>query len=151
MFIPPTSRQVSVHLCDHLNSSIFREVDHATERKVSAYGTQLSDPEYWPASCYTHIEAEKPMAGTSRKIDTDLEGPETAGQSGDTQGLSNVAEADSESVAELVEEGQFFEAGVISGVENAPDADVSEVKTREVPEDDVPLEYLEQEQERPSD
>jgi hypothetical protein len=95
------------------------------------------------------------MAGTSRKIDANLEeekpGPETAGQSGDTQGLSDVAEADSESVAELVEEGQFFEAAVISGVENAPDADVGEVKTRQVPEDDVPLEYLEQEQERPSD
>jgi hypothetical protein len=30
---------------------------------------------------------------------------------------------------------------VISGVENAPDADVAEVHTRQVPEDDVPLEY----------
>lgn len=95
------------------------------------------------------------MAGTSRKIDTDLEdekpGPESAGQSGDTQGLSNVPEADSESVAELVEEGQFFEAAVISGVENAPDADVAEIRTRQVPEDDVPLEYREQDQERPID
>jgi len=95
------------------------------------------------------------MAGTSRKIDANLEeekpGPETAGQAGDIQGLSNVAEADSESVAELVEEGQFFEAAVISGVENAPDADVAEIRTRQVPEDDVPLEYLEQDQERPID
>jgi len=54
-------------------------------------------------------------------------------------------------VAELVEEGQFFEAEVIEGIENAPPADVAEVKTRQVPEDDVPLEYLEQEQERPQD
>jgi len=69
-------------------------------------------------------------------------GPDSAGQSGDTQGLSNVAEAGSESVEELVEEGQFFEAEAISGVENAPDADVAEVHTREVPEDDVPPEYL---------
>ena len=68
-------------------------------------------------------------------------GLETAGQSGDTQGLSNLPQADSESVAELVEEGQFFEAAVVSGVENAPDADVAPVKTKEVPEDDVPLEY----------
>jgi hypothetical protein len=71
-------------------------------------------------------------------------GPDSAGQSGDTQGLSDVAEADSESVEELLEEGQSFEAEVISGVENAPDADVSEVHTRQVPEDDVPTEYDQQ-------
>jgi hypothetical protein len=69
-------------------------------------------------------------------------GPGSAGQSGDTQGLSDVAEAGSESVEELVEEGQSFEAEVIGGVEDAPDADVAEVHTREVPEDDVPSEYL---------
>ena len=50
-----------------------------------------------------------------------------------------------ESVEELVEEGQAFEAGVVSGVEDAPDADEGEVTTREVPEDDVPEEYLDDE------
>jgi hypothetical protein len=75
------------------------------------------------------------------KMEQENTGLETAGQSGDTQGLSNLAQADSESVAELVEEGQFFEAAVVSGVENAPDADVAPVKTKEVSEDDVPLEY----------
>lgn len=69
-------------------------------------------------------------------------GPGSAGQSGDTQGLSEVPEADSESVLELVEEGQSFEAEVISGVEDAPDPDVAEVHTKQVPEDDVPPEYL---------
>ena len=69
-------------------------------------------------------------------------GPGSAGQSGDTQGLSDVEEAGSESVLELVEEGQSFEAEVIGGVEDAPDPDVAEVHTREVPEDDVPSEYL---------
>jgi hypothetical protein len=68
-------------------------------------------------------------------------GPDSAGQSGDNQGLPDVAEADSESVEELAEEGQAFEAEVIEGVENAPDADVSEVHTKQVPEDDVPPEY----------
>ena len=72
-------------------------------------------------------------------------GPGSAGQSGDTQGLSDVAEADSESVQELVEEGQSFEAEVISGVEDAPDPDVAEVRTKQVPEDDVPSEYQESE------
>ena len=73
-------------------------------------------------------------------------GPGSAGQSGDTQGLSDVAEASSESVEELVEEGQFFEAEAISGVENAPDPDVAEVHTKQVREDDVPAEYLERDQ-----
>ncbi len=67
---------------------------------------------------------------------------DTAGQSGDTQGLSDVAEAGSESVLELVEAGQSFEAEAIGGVEDAPDADVAEVHTRQFPEDDVPPEYL---------
>ena len=68
-------------------------------------------------------------------------GTGSAGQSGDTQGLSDVAEAGPGSVEELLEEGQSFEAEAISGVENAPDPDVAEVHTREVPQDDVPSEY----------
>ncbi|HLH06375.1 MAG TPA: hypothetical protein VKW78_03985 [Terriglobales bacterium] len=71
---------------------------------------------------------------------------ESAGQSGDTQGLSGIEEADSESVEELIEEGQAEEAEVIDSVENAPDPDVSEVRTREVPEDDVPEEYRDDQQ-----
>ena|SRR5690348_14384895 len=73
-------------------------------------------------------------------------GPSAAGQSGDIQGLSNLSDADSESVEELVEEGQAFEAQVISGVEDAPRADEEDIKTKEVPEDDVPPEYQEKDQ-----
>jgi hypothetical protein len=61
--------------------------------------------------------------------------------SGDLQGLSRVEGADSESVAELVEEGNPFEAEVVAGVE-AADTETGEVRTHEVPEDDVPDEYL---------
>jgi hypothetical protein len=68
-------------------------------------------------------------------------GPGSAGQSGDTQGLSDVEEAGSESVEELMEEGQSFEAEIISGIEDAPDPDVAEVHTRQVRTDDVPPEY----------
>lgn len=60
---------------------------------------------------------------------------------GDFGGVSVVASADSESPEELLEEGQTFEAGIVAGVENAPDPDQGEVRTREVPEDDVPEEY----------
>jgi N utilization substance protein A len=69
-------------------------------------------------------------------------GPDSAGQSGDAQQIPDSASADSESVEELLDEGNAFEADAVLGVENAKDADVSEVKTREVPEDDVPGEYL---------
>jgi len=72
-------------------------------------------------------------------------GPESGGQSGDTQGLSRRSYDDSESVEELMEEGQYMEAEAVSGVENAPDADQGEVRTRQFPEDDVPEEYREEE------
>jgi hypothetical protein len=63
-------------------------------------------------------------------------------QSGDLQGLSNAETVDSESVGELVEEGNAFEADVVAGVEDAGRHDEREVRTHEVPEDDVPGEYL---------
>jgi hypothetical protein len=79
----------------------------------------------------------------SRRGNREL-GPDSGGQSGDVQGLSGREVADSESVEELAEEGQDYEAGIVSGVENAPDADQGEVRTREVPENDVPEEYLDE-------
>jgi hypothetical protein len=63
------------------------------------------------------------------------------GLAGDLQGLSGVEGADSESVDELIEEGNAFEAGVVMGVEEADRDGVEEVHTHQVPEDDVPLEY----------
>ena len=69
-------------------------------------------------------------------------GPGSAGQGGATQQSSDTAFADSESVEELAEEGNAFEANAIYGVENARDPDVEEVITHEIPEDDVPAEYL---------
>ena len=72
-------------------------------------------------------------------------GAASGGQSGDTQGLSRRAYDDSESVEELLEEGQYAEAEAVSGVENARDADQGEVRTTQVPEDDVPEEYQDRE------
>ncbi len=63
-------------------------------------------------------------------------------QSGDLQGLSNVQGADSESVDELLEEGNAFETDVVKGVEDAGDLTRGEVRTHEVSQDDVPGEYL---------
>ena len=43
-----------------------------------------------------------------------------------------------------MDEGNAFEAGVVTGVEEADERDESEVHTHEVPEDDVPGEYLDE-------
>jgi len=89
------------------------------------------------------------VLGGSPKVDTESFASQgrrsgSAGQSGDLQGLPHVEAADSESVEELIEEGNAFEADVVAGVERAGEARVKEVRTHEVPEDDVPGEYLNQ-------
>jgi len=90
----------------------------------------------------TAAEVSNPIVSPSRRG----LGPGAGGQSGDNQGLSRREVADSESVEELAEEGQEYEAEVISGVENARDPDQGEVTSKEVPEDDVPSEYDDQDQ-----
>ena len=46
-------------------------------------------------------------------------GPESAGQSGDLQNLSILEDANNESVEELADEDQAFEAAIVEGVEDA--------------------------------
>jgi hypothetical protein len=70
----------------------------------------------------------------------------SGGQSGDLQGLSDIESADSESVDELLEEGNAFEAEAVAGVEHVEDDETREVHTHEVPEDDVPEEYLDKDE-----
>ncbi len=87
------------------------------------------------------------VRGKSRSVETTAFelaglGARSGGQAGNLQGLSNTADADSESVDELLEEGNAFEAEVVEGVEDAPEADKGEIRTHEVPQDDVPEEYL---------
>jgi len=81
-----------------------------------------------------------PTRGESQGIETvDLDtaglGPKFGGQSGDLQGLSNIEGADSESVGELLEEGNAFEAEVVKGVQDVRDADQGEVRTHQTRED----------------
>lgn len=75
----------------------------------------------------------------------DRQGSRSGEQSGDLQGLSHLEIADSESVEELIGEGNALEANVVAGVESADDTDEKEVRMHEVPEDDVPDEYLDKE------
>jgi N utilization substance protein A len=93
-----------------------------------------------------HMQVEEMTMARIKRNREDL-GPDAAGQSGDIQQLNDTPEADSESVEELIEEGNAFEADAVQGVEDAADPDVSEVRTRQVPEDDVPSEYLDDEDE----
>jgi hypothetical protein len=86
--------------------------------------------------------AKGPILGTAAFTREGLRA-RSGGQSGDLQGLSNREGAASESVDELLEEGNAFEADVVKGVEDA--GDEGEVHTHEVPEDDVPGEYLDEE------
>ena len=91
---------------------------------------------------------KKQVQGKSQSVGTVAFALERLGarpgeQSGDLQGLSNVQRADSESVDELLEQGNAFEAELVKGVEDAGDTDEGEVRTHEVPpQDDVPGEYL---------
>jgi hypothetical protein len=94
------------------------------------------------------VPAKKPTrksSGRPRAVALSPTGPGSGEQSGDLQGLSRREAADSESVGELLEEGNAFEADAVMGVEDADRADEKEVRTHEVPEDDVPSEYLDEE------
>jgi|SRR5208337_1642966 len=96
------------------------------------------------------VAAAKGLRKKSQRMGDGSFPPERRGarsgeQSGDLQGLPDLEAADSESVDDLIEEGNAFEADVVAGVESAGDADEKEVRTHEVPDDDVPEEYLDKE------
>ena len=110
-----------------------------TPKKKKALGKKTTGTRT-PAALRTRVR------GKRQSVDTEayaLEGAgaRSEGQSGDLQGLSNIEGADSESVADLIEEGNAFEADAVTGVEHAGDNDEKEVRTHEVPQDDVPGEY----------
>jgi hypothetical protein len=96
----------------------------ATVRQLAALKEKRSD---------TRVRHSRPgireVSEISAPEDRDFQSA-SGGQSGDLQGLSSVADADSESVGELAEEGQALEAEVVSGVENVPDADEGPVRAR---------------------
>jgi len=84
-----------------------------------------------PGSDETPLPEDEMLEGGG---DESAEGPESGGQSGDTEGLDDEAESSDQSVEELVEDGQYYEAEVVDGVENAPLADEGEVVVHDRPE-----------------
>jgi hypothetical protein len=102
-----------------------------------------------PRSTTRIIRSSSASRGEGQSVETiNLDpkglGSKSGGQSGDLQGLSDIESADSESVDELLEEGNAFEAEVVKGVEDAPDADEGEVRTHQRPqEEDLPEDFRE--------
>jgi hypothetical protein len=56
---------------------------------------------------------------------------DSAGQSGDAQGLPQIPDSDEESVGELAETDQAYEAGTVDGLEDASNHPERSVRTRE--------------------
>ena len=115
-------------------------------KKESAEGEQKSkqrrpsaSPVVEPTSGSASSSLDPRRAGRLQLRNTRKQNREE--QIGDLQGISLEDRADSESVGELLEEGQTLEAEAVKGIEDALDADQGEVRTHEVPEDDVPGEY----------
>jgi len=73
-------------------------------------------------------------------------GSDSAGQSGDAQGLSNIKEANEESVQELADTEQAYEADAVQGVEDAGDHPEKEVRSHQDQnyrrDDDIPPENV---------
>jgi hypothetical protein len=108
-----------------------------TAKKKPARKRRASRPRTSAASAESELKREFKNRTLTR-------GVAHSAQPEDLQGLSRAEQADSESVDELAGEGNVFEAGAVAGVEEADSADEEEVHTREVPEDDVPEEYLDE-------
>jgi hypothetical protein len=108
------------------------------ERENARTGKEIADIRNRPKSTRTRGQGDAAA----------FSGPRTKNRSGelsgDLQGLPVVEHLDSENLLELVEEGNAFEANVLIGVEDAEENEGKEVHTHEVPQDDVPGEYLDQ-------
>ncbi|SRR6266536_653039 len=116
----------------------------AARNKLSRNSTKKQKPKRGTVSAQKQPQRKSQRSGTS-DILRERRGQRSRAQSGDLQGLSRRESADSQSVDELLEEGNAFEADAVLGVEDADRADGKEVRTHEVPEDDVPEEYLDKE------
>ncbi|HZD33033.1 MAG TPA: transcription termination factor NusA [Candidatus Angelobacter sp.] len=122
---PKTVEKISIAVNNYFSSL---EAPAEGEEVVAAEGGEAAE-ETGVADETAGAVEEQVMAAVER----DGEVPSAEEDSGDLEGLSDEAEASSESVEELVDEGQYYEAEVVDGVENAPPADVAEVTTHERP------------------
>ena len=127
------------------------KLEHSVSRVISKASTFKKKARPKKATRRRTAREKHKVRGKSQRVAVTAEerqglGPSSGGQSGDLQGLPSIAGADAESVEELVEEGNAFEAEIIKGVEDAEDSDEAEVVTHQVSEDDVPKEYVDENQ-----
>jgi hypothetical protein len=75
------------------------------------------------------------------EAEPETEAPQTGASAGDLEGLETDENEDFESVAELVNEGQDWEAEELESIEKAPNADQGDLKPRKVPSGTKPGKY----------
>jgi transcription termination/antitermination protein NusA len=126
---PKTVEKISIAVNNYfaiLDGAVAPEAEAPVEGEEAAIEEGLEEGPIAEESSLDEEAAETIAAGAS-------EVPGETVDSGYLSELSDQAEASSESVEELVDEGQYFEAEVVDGVESAPPADVAEVTTHERP------------------
>ena len=94
---------------------------------VNNYFSSLETGEVPSAAPVLDAPDDLPVPGEQGAMPPDDAGPDAGGEAGDTEGLAQDSAASPQSASELVEEGQDLEAGIVSGVENAPAAGEAEV------------------------
>jgi len=111
--------------------SVEEEARELAAEEAAEAGEEAGEtPEEIEAAERNGEAAESEVEATA---EADVELAEEAGQSGDAEGLPDVPEASAQSVEELADEGQAFEAEVVDGVESAPLADEGERTIHERP------------------
>jgi hypothetical protein len=104
-----------------MDNSDFRK-SQLPERELPADGLPQRDPEL-KGDNQARLDE---LGGDPAEI-----GPDSAGQSGGSEGLSDMQEASDESVEELAGEGQGFESDVLAGSEYAADHPEKPLPTHE--------------------
>ena len=102
------------------------------EKLPSKLGKKSASKPFWKKHKRTKNRCP-PEDTVGELVESESDLPAEIVDAGDLSELPAEPEASSESVEELVDEGQYYEAEVVDGVENAPSADVEEVTMHERP------------------
>src|ERR1022692_66475 len=131
---PKTVEKISIAVNNYFSS--LDAVANAGNEEVPLPEDEVSSEAEGAAEDAALAGDEAPTEGgapTEDGSEDSATGPDSGGQSGDLTGLEEEPEASSDSVEDLVETGQYYEAEVIEGIEDAPPADEAEVTTHERP------------------
>ena len=140
---PKTVEKISIAVNNYFSSLEAAEapLEEAAVEEGAVEAAQTEDPVAEEAPEELAAAEEEAAVGEEEIEVAEADGEQPADEvpsaeedSGDLEGLSEDEEASSESVEELVDEGQYYEAEVVDGVENVPPADEAEVHTHERPE-----------------